>query len=160
MAMGAGSYTFRVLNASTTKHVLRLPSRRTHAYPRPMDEQEHKKQTGERLRKARDSAGLFQHQAAAHIAKVTGDDCPPTRVANWEQGTRLINPIAVQILSKLYGVSPSWIYGFDDALRTPEESALVAIYRDTDERGKRAIRGVAEAQPTYVVLSPEKLRTG
>ena len=143
MAMGAGNYTFRVLNASTKNTYCVCPHAGRMLYPRPMDEQEHKKQTGERLRKARDSAGLFQHQAAAHIAKVTGDDCPPTRdLQTGEQGTRLINPIAVQILSKLYGVSPSWIYGFDDALRTPEESALVAIYRDTDERGKRAIRGV------------------
>lgn len=124
-----------------------------------MDQHAHTRMTGARLRAARKAAGLTQEQAANHLASHTGEPCPPSRIGNWEQGTRLIGPAALQILAKLYGASPSSIYGFDDAPSKPDELALLEKYRGTDDRGKRAIQGIADAQPTYdqeSVASPTK----
>lgn len=95
-----------------------------------------------------------------HLASETGDPCPPSRIGNWEQGTRLISPVALQILSKYYGTSPSIIYGFDDAPTSSDEAKLLEKYRETDDRGKRAIHGVADAQPSYTVTHEETKKAG
>lgn len=154
--MGAGNYTFRVAPASVELHKLRLPSIEATYYAFGMDEQEYKKRTGERLRAAREAIGITQAQAAEYLGQVGGEECPPSRISNWEQGTRLIKPVALQTLSKLYGVSPSAIYGFDDAAIGADERALLDKYRSTDERGKRAIHGVADTQPAYAMTDLNK----
>lgn len=114
----------------------------------------YKREVGRRLKAARVSAGLNQGQAADALGRELGRAIQDSRIGNYEQGSRLPDPITLQILCDLYGASPSAILGFTDAASTPDESALLKKYRLTDDRGKRAIQGVADSQPTYE-MTPE-----
>lgn len=141
-------------------HVSRLAPRKPCTYAVIMKPKDHVQETGRRLKAARNAAGKTQEDAAAYLAAETGEPCPPSRIGNWEQGTRLISPVALQILCNLYGVSPSTIYGFDDAPKDAAELALLEKYRNTDDRGKRAIHGVADAQPSYIVTREDAKKAG
>ena len=74
---------------------------------------------------------------------------PESRICNYEQGTRLPDITTIEQLAQALDVSPSYLLGFADAPSSREEAALLAIYRATDDRGKRAIFSIAESQPAY-----------
>lgn len=141
-------------------HDLRLLRRVPCSYATRMKPRDHVLETGRRLKTARNAAGMTQEEAAAALSRESGEPCPPSRIGNWEQGTRLISPVALQILCRAYGASPSMIYGFEDAPKDKDETVLLKKYRETDDRGKRAIHGVADAQPTYVVTQEDAKKAG
>lgn len=148
------------LSGKRNLHALRLFTRLPCTYAIRMKPKDHVLETGRRLKAARNAAGITQEEAAAFLAKETGEACPPSRVGNWEQGTRLISPVALQILSRYYGASPSAIYGFSDAPRGSDEVNLLEKYRGTDDRGKRVIHGVADAQPSYLDTRNDAKKAG
>lgn len=138
---------------------MRLPPRKARTYALPMDKRaalsKYRQEIGQRLARARDKAGFTQAQAAAALSRMghlnrEGGPLPPSRIGNYEQGQRLPDPLMMQDLCELYGTFPSAIYGFDEAPQTPDEAALTQKYRRTDDRGKRALQGVADAQPEYL----------
>ena len=114
-----------------------------------MNEKNYKKQTGIRMKAAREAAQLTQQQAVDHLSILKGSAIPASRVGNYEQGKRLPDPVTLLQLCALYGSSPSAIYGFTDVPQGSDENALMKKYRSTDDRGKRAIQGIADAQPSH-----------
>jgi transcriptional regulator with XRE-family HTH domain len=113
-----------------------------------------RREIGQRLRAAREAVHprLTQQDAATHLARELGEgDAPSSRVSNYENGRRLIDPVSLQILCRLYEVHPSTIYGFREAPQSKDEDKILEIFRRTDSRGKRQILGVAESQPVFVV---------
>lgn len=108
----------------------------------------YKHQFGERLRNARERAGETQSSAADKLSKRLGRPLDPSRIGNYEQGTRLPDPLVVQELCGIYNAAPSAIYGFTEAPATPDEVVLISKYRQTDERGKKAIQSIANSQPS------------
>lgn len=111
-----------------------------------------KTEIGQRLREARTKSGIgSQATAAKLLSDALGETVEPSRIGNYEQGTRLPDPVTISALCAIYSTWPSAIYGFDEAPASPDESKLLERYRQTDDRGRRAIQGVAESQPTYDV---------
>src|SRR3546814_7408008 len=102
------------------------------------------------------SSDVCSSDLAAALSRAMGETIEPSAIGNYEQGTRLPDPITIQHLCSLYQASPSAIYGFDDAPASKEEEALLHKYRMTDDRGRRAIQGVAESQPAY--MRPEEIK--
>lgn len=120
---------------------------------------EYRREVGRRLKAARETSGLTQEEAADRLGKALQKDIPPSRIGNYEQGTRLPDPIVIQILSEIYGTAAaSAIAGFADAPTGPDEQALLEKYRQTDDRGKRAIHSVAETQSAYIVTPPPHVK--
>lgn len=115
------------------------------------DMQTFKDELGLRLRSARLAANETQTTAAEKLSERLGKVIEPSRIGNYEQGTRLPDPLTVMHLCEIYGAMPSLIYGFPEAPATREEAALVMKYRQTDDRGRRAIQSLAESQPLYDV---------
>lgn len=122
---------------------------------------EYRREVGARLKAAREAAGMTQEEAAAKLGKALQKDIPSSRIGNYEQGTRLPDPIVIQILSDIYGTqAASAIAGFRDAPGSPEETALLEKYRQTDDRGRRAIHSVADTQSAYQVTPPPHQKAG
>lgn len=145
-------------------HISRLHAREPCRYATQMDKREalseYRRKIGQRLARARNEAKLTQAQAAAALSRMghvnnEGGPLPPSRIGNYEQGQRLPDPLLVKDLCEIYRVFPSAIYGFEEAPQTPDEAALTMKYRKTDDRGKRALQGVADAQPSYVIPDDE-----
>ena len=113
------------------------------------DKKQLKKDVGRRLREARMAVNprMTQADAARDLGRLLGEEIEPSRVGNYEQGSRLPDLIVVRALARIYDVSPAWIYDLEDAAATPSEQMLLKKYRQTDERGKRAIQSIAESQP-------------
>lgn len=114
----------------------------------------YKKQVGLRLQRAREDAGFTSQQEAADaLAREIGlNTLPHSRIGNYEQGARLPDPITMGKLCKIYGVSPAQIYALAEAPMNQEEVALLTKYRLTDDRGRRAIHGIAESQPAVTYM--------
>lgn len=115
---------------------------------------EYKREVGIRLKKAREAAGETQASAAIKLGKATGSEIEPSRIGNYEQGKRLPDPPVMRLLCEIYGTWPSTIYGFEEAPASKEEAVLLMKFRETDDRGRKAIQGIAESQPTYI--APDK----
>lgn len=110
-----------------------------------------KDELGLRLKNARLTANETQASAAEKLSQRLGKLIEPSRIGNYEQGNRLPDPLTVMHLCEIYGAMPSLIYGFPEAPATREEAALVMKYRQTDDRGRRAIQSLAESQPLYEI---------
>lgn len=122
-----------------------------------MDEKEQmateKRQMGERLRKARKDAGMSRSEATERLNQMgfrnkDGGLLGESRLGNYEQGLRMPDIVFVKALAKVYDTLPSRLLGFEEA-PSEEEWALQQKYRQTDERGQKAVQSVADAQPAY-----------
>jgi transcriptional regulator with XRE-family HTH domain len=116
------------------------------------------KEIGRRLSKARNNAGFTQQDAAEQLTRRgfsndKGEAIGYSLIANWEQGTRTARDLRmIMALAEFYRVSYAWILCAPDAPDAPkdqQERVLLGKYRGTDERGRKAIQGVADAQPVY-----------
>ena len=100
---------------------------------------------GNRLREARHSLQL----SLSELAERTG--CySKSRISNYEQGLRRMGLEESMILAAALGtVTPNWLLCLDDTPPlAPEESALLARYRATDDDGRARLRELAESLPT------------
>jgi len=104
---------------------------------------------GSRLRAARIAAGHTQKTATDALAERMGTELWPSKIAAYEQGRHMPKIDLLKELCNLYGADPVYILGITDAPFARDEKALLDNYRSTDERGKRAIQSIAEAQPRY-----------
>ena len=107
----------------------------------------HRMAMGARLKAARAAAGLSQADVARLMGEATGEQVPPSRIGNYEQGKRSPNPFDLQILADICRVSVAELYGLPGAALGEDELTLLKKYRQTDERGRKAIHSVADAQP-------------
>ena len=71
---------------------------------------------GDRIKRARESAGLTQQQLGEAVSAGGGRQ----QVYNWEAGLRTPRLVTLARIAEITGVSAAWItYGPDDAPRKP-----------------------------------------
>lgn len=115
-----------------------------------------RRDVGMRMKQAREASGLSQADVARLMGEHIGEQVPPSRIGNYEQGKRMPNHFDMQIIATVCGVSVAVLYGFPDTALGEDERTLLHKYRQTDERGKRAIHSVAESQPEFLT-SPDRM---
>ena len=103
-----------------------------------------KKEQGRRLKAARKDKGLTQEQLAAAVS----DEWGASRIGNYEQGTRGMEPPDAKVLGQILEVRPAFLLTVDDDadLLTERERKLLATFRAADDRGKATIQRVANAE--------------
>lgn len=97
-----------------------------------------------RIKELRNAAGLTLQQ----LSDATGGEIKPSRIANWEAGTRQIKVAQAEILARVLNVSPAYLMGLapDNAIDsgfaalTPAQQELYIIMtqiaRLPDEKAK------------------------
>lgn len=143
-------------SANYPLHTSRVPVHAMRVYVGGMSSKVQIKQlrlrVGRRLKAAREASGVgTQAQAAKLLSELVGEVIEPSRIGNYEQGLRLPDPIILSHLCEIYRTWPSAIYEFPEAPTSEDEVELLNRYRSTDDRGRKAIHGVADSQPTYSV---------
>lgn len=119
--------------------------------------EQYRRTVGRLLRDARVLSGAgSQSDVARKLSEVVGETVPPSRIGNYEQGTRFPDPITMKYLAGIYGVPAHLLYGFDEAGVSPEEYRIIEAYRSTDDRGREMIDQVAENQPQYPQVKTEQ----
>jgi transcriptional regulator with XRE-family HTH domain len=73
---------------------------------------------GERLRWARDQAGLSQAQVAKML------NCHRPTISQIEAGQRVVRPDEIARLAKIYAVKEAWIIKGDSLLTDPEDPRI------------------------------------
>jgi transcriptional regulator with XRE-family HTH domain len=101
------------------------------------------KKVGERLKKARESAGLSLKAASEALDGAL----IASRIGNYEQGTRKISHHALFLLADLYRESPAYLYYIDkgDSMRIEEERLLNDWRALPENERRRFARNVAAA---------------
>lgn len=92
---------------------------------------DYKKEGGKRLREAREERGWTQ----AKLSEETSPTLSPSRIANYEQGTRAIKQREAVILGKALGKDPTHLMCLDlGGEMTPTERDLLFNWRTLPER--------------------------
>jgi transcriptional regulator with XRE-family HTH domain len=73
---------------------------------------------GERLRWARDQAGLSQAQVAKML------NCHRPTISQIEAGQRVVRPDEIVRLAKIYGVKEAWIIKGDSLMTNPDDPRI------------------------------------
>ena len=71
-----------------------------------------------RLKAARKAAGF----TLKGLSEATACAIKPSRIANWESGTRQINVESAKVLGKILGVTPGYLMGIDESESVIDES--------------------------------------
>lgn len=103
-----------------------------------------KKESGKRLRKARNDAGLTLQQVIDKIPGLTIGT-----LNGWELGSSMVNVEKAKLLAKLYDISAGYLLTLEDAPITKLESQVLYLLRQTDQRGQESVYRVAEAESAY-----------
>ena len=101
-----------------------------------------KKIAGQRIAAARKAIRLTQAELAAQVPGLT-----PSRLSNYEQGTRYPDPDILIKLAQILHEPASFLGALDD---DPRLQALSRLYTKLDQRGKDTLHSVAESQSTPV----------
>lgn len=98
---------------------------------------------GQRLRAARHGQKLSLAQLSARTNGLS-----KSRISNYEQGLRRMGiEEAIELSQALGGVTPAYLLCIEgDSALDAEEWQLINGFRSTDERGRRTILSVIEAQ--------------
>jgi transcriptional regulator with XRE-family HTH domain len=107
-----------------------------------MDAMDIKQIAGQRIAAARKALNLKQAELAALVPELS-----PSRLGNYEQGTRYPDPEILIKLAQILGEPASYLGGLDDdqGLQT-----LARMYTRLDKRGRDTLHSVAESQSTPV----------
>ena len=105
-----------------------------------------KEESGRRIKRARQSKGMTLDQVCISVPGLT-----VSRLSNWEQGTRMIGVDEAKRLAPALGVTAGYLLTLEDAPEDQRESALLDLYRHSDDRGKEMIIRVAESESRYAV---------
>lgn len=94
----------------------------------------YKKESGKRLRAAREAKGLTLQE----LSKRLGGLLSPSRLSNYEQGTRMLGVPESLALHTVLGVQPSHLLcvNVGDEDMTPQEIELLRNYRALPERDR------------------------
>jgi len=84
---------------------------------------------GERIREAREDKGW----SLAYLSKEIAGVLSPSRISNYEQGSRLPGPREVLILSKALGKDPAYLMCLEGGEMTLEERELLNSWRTLPE---------------------------
>lgn len=97
---------------------------------------------GARIKALRTSAQMTQDELAKRL------DTTKQTIYKYENDIVTNIPLdKIEIMSRLFNVQPSYITGWVDAppdILSPEERALVQIYRSLDSEGKKALSTYAD----------------
>jgi transcriptional regulator with XRE-family HTH domain len=79
----------------------------------------------------------------------TGGSLSKSRISNYEQGIRRLGIEEALTLAQALGTASATylLYLDDEGFLTDQEQELLRRFRQTDERGRETILGVAESQP-------------
>lgn len=99
----------------------------------PLD-MDFQKVIGERIREAREDKGWSLARLSTEIAGVLS----PSRISNYEQGTRLPGPREILILSKALGKDPAYLMCLEGGEMTLEERELLVSWRTLPESERMA----------------------
>lgn len=121
------------------------------------DESKYARWLGARLRDARKAVrpAITQGDAAVRLAEILGESTesggpPASRVSNYENGIRLPDIRTITALCSIYNCPVGQIIDDEHAAQTEQETKLLQMYRNTDDRGREQITKVAESQPAEV----------
>lgn len=103
-----------------------------------------KLEIGRRIKSARSKLGLTLRQVSEKVPGLNEQ-----RLGNYESGYRTPGIDMVKQLARVLGVRASYLLTLDDEPGDERESALIKVFRHTDERGKDAITRAAESQRPY-----------
>lgn len=120
---------------------------------------DYKKESGKRLAEARGEKGWSQ----ARLSKEVGGVFSPSRIANYEQGTRLLKQREATILGKALGKDPAYLMCLDlGGEMTPQERDLLLGWRRLPERDRMDyLRRISALALTYADPVPdERLKAG
>ena len=104
-------------------------------------------EVGRRLKQAREATGKTLVETCDKVPGLS-----PTRLSNWENGTRTADLQIVKKLAKIYLTGASYLMTLEDEPPDPKSTLLIALYRATDPRGQEAILRVAEMESKYTVI--------
>ena len=89
---------------------------------------------------SRETLGLTLDQLSRRVKGIS-----PSRISNYEQGTRLMRQQEAVALSVALGVSAAYLMCIDEPSLLPtEHKRLLDLYNKSDIRGRRTIEQVAE----------------
>jgi transcriptional regulator with XRE-family HTH domain len=108
-----------------------------------------REESGRRIRAAREAKKLTLG-GVAQLAK----GISPSRLSNWEHGTRMIGVDEAKQLAPVLGTTAEYLLTLTDEKPDPQEVALLEFYRLCDERGKKATLGTAEKE--FVLTAEQK----
>lgn len=101
---------------------------------------------GERLAAARKAVvpAMTQSKAAELLSKSLGKHITAATISGYESGHRLPHVFLVNALCSIYGtLTPAYVFHFDNAAETMQESNLLKYFRSADARDKRNITNLA-----------------
>lgn len=99
-----------------------------------------KRESGRRLKVSRETLGLTLDQLSRRVKGIS-----PSRISNYEQGTRLMRQQEAVALGVALGVSAAYLMCIDEPTLLPtEHKHLLDLYNKSDMRGRRIIEQVAE----------------
>ena len=108
-----------------------------------------KTETGLRLRAARESSGLSLSSLSDELNNILS----PSRISNYEQGTRQMSVDGAIALGKALGVAPSYLLGLDEGIN--ETSQLVGKHQKElfSLLNKVSLKGDLEVQKVSRLLN-------
>jgi transcriptional regulator with XRE-family HTH domain len=94
----------------------------------------YKKESGRRLREAREDSGL----TLGELSKRLGGVMSPSRISNYEQGIRMLGVREAIAIAPILGVEPSFLLCVDigDGEMTTQERDLMRNFRALPERDR------------------------
>lgn len=115
---------------------------------------DYKKESGKRLAEARAESGLSQAKLSEKIDGVLS----PSRIGNYEQGTRLLKQREATILGKALDKDPAFLMCLDlGGEMTPQERSLLRSWRQLPERERMAyLRRISALALTYADPVPDE----
>jgi transcriptional regulator with XRE-family HTH domain len=77
-----------------------------------------------------------------------------SRLSNWEHATRMIGVDEAKRLAPVLGTTAEYILTLTDEQPDPHEIALLSLFKNCDERGKKAIIDAAHTQASFTSVIP------
>lgn len=114
--------------------VTQLVERHLHGCATPLQPMNYKKESGQRLREAREDKRLTLGDLSARL----GGFLSPSRISNYEQGLRMIGVKEALAIAPILSVEPAHLLCVDigDAEMTPQERQLMRNFRALPEKDR------------------------
>jgi len=107
-------------------------------------------EAGRRIKAARKAARLKLREVCAALPGLQ-----ISRLSMWERGQRMISVDEARRLAPVLRVSAAYLLTLEDEPPTPQEVALLELYRATDPRGQSVILRVAETESSYALTTDQ-----
>jgi transcriptional regulator with XRE-family HTH domain len=111
-----------------------------------------KTESGKRIKAAREGLGL----TLKDVCERTNGVLTPTRLSNWEHGSRMISVDEAKRLAPILETTAGYLLTLEDEPGDRRLQTLVTTYKMLDERGRDTVHRVAEAQLPYDLSESKK----